>query len=175
MLERIRLMVLLALGAALAACQETPFTPTDEIPREDPVQISTAPDPTHAVPSTGKTFREGSETREYAFVASFDLILRGNPDNELDVEVESDSVTVQQLSSESTDGPGGGVDRERYVRESRPAAVTSIEPGGETSRAFDVWYTLPNGGSQALIAVTLNFQDTRGIKFTQVHQVPIQP
>lgn len=171
--EMTRLSVLLALGAALAACAETPFTPTDDIPPEAPVRISTAPDPTRAVPSTGKTFTEKGETREYAFVASFDLIFRGNPDNDLAVEVDSDSVTVQQLGT--ADGPGGGVERERWVRESRPAAVTLIEPGGETSRAFDVWYTLPNGGRQALVAVTLNFKDTRGTEFTLVHQVPIQP
>lgn len=170
-----RLPVLLALGATLTACAETPFTPTEEIPQEVAVYISTAPDPTHAVPSTGKVFTENGERREYAFVASFDLILRGNPDNDLAVEVESDSVTVQQLSTGPEDGPGGGVERERYVRESRPAAMTRIEPGGETSRAFDVWYTLPNGGRQALIAVTLNFADTRGTRFTLVHQVPIQP
>lgn len=171
--ERIRLVVLAALGASLAACAETPLAPTDTAAAPDPVRISTAPEPTYAVPATGKTFTEKGETREYAFVASFDLVLRGHPDNDLAVEVDSDSVTVRQLGS--ADDPGGGVERERWVRESRPAAVTLIEPGGETSRAFDVWYTLPSGGRQALIAVTLNFKDTRGTAFTRVHQVTIEP
>ena len=175
MLERIRLMVLVAASLSLGACSETPLTPTEAIRTGDPVLISTAPEPTYAVPSTGVTFVVDGETREHAFLASFDLVLRGNPDNEIGVVVESDSIALRQLSSVPVDGPGGGVDRERHDYESRAAAVTRIEPGGETSRAFDVWYTLPSGGREVLIAVTLNFVDDNDIPFTQVHQVPVQP
>ena len=175
MLERICLTGLLAAGLSLAACTETPLTPTEEIPVEQPVLISTAPDPIYAVPSTGVTFVVDGEVREHAFRASFDLILRGNPDNGVGVSVESDSITLQQLLSVPVDGPGGGVDRVRHAYESRAAAVTRVEPGGETSRAFDVWYTLPSGGREVLIAVTLNFIDDNAITFSGVHQVTVQP
>ena len=50
-----------------------------------------------------------------------------------------------------------------------------IEPGGRTTRAFNVWYTLPQGGREAVIAVTLNFIYDDGITFSQVHQVRVQP
>ena len=66
------------------------------------------------------------------------------------------------------------MDRERYEFESR-ADMDRIEPGGRTSRTFDVWYTLPAGGREALIAVTLNFKDDDGIAINPVHQVRVQP
>ncbi len=174
MLERVCLMGLLAAGLSLAACSETPLEPTDAIPDLEPFTISTAPEPTYAVPSTGVTFEVNGEQREYAFLASFDLVLQANPDNGIGVSVSSDSVMLQQLSSAPADGPGGGVDRERYEHESR-GDVNRIEPGGRTSRAFDVWYTLPNGGREALIAVTLEFVDDNGVTFNRVHQVTVEP
>ena len=172
MLERICRMGLAAAGLSLA-CSETPLTPTDAVPEPNAVLISTAPEPTYAVPSTGVTFMEDGVRREYAFLASFDLILRGNPDNDLDVVVVSDRIALQQLGDAPADGEGGGVAQVRFRHESRGA--DPIEPGGETSRAFDVWYTLPNGGRQVLIAVTLNFDDGRGVTFNQVHQVTVEP
>ncbi len=174
MLERTCLMGLFAAGLSLAACNETPLTPTDMIPPENPVFISTAPQPIYAVQSTGVTFVADGELREYAFLASFDLILRGNPDNQIGVSVSSDSMVLQQTISVPVDGLGGGVDRERYDFESR-SEVDRIEPGGETTRAFDVWYSLPSGGREVLIAVTLSFVDDNGIPFDQVHQVRVEP
>lgn len=172
MLERICRMGLAAAGLSLA-CSETPLAPTDADPEPIPVLIFTAPEPTYAVPSTGVTFTEDGVRREYAFLASFDLILRGNPENDLDVTVVSDRVVLQQLGDAPADGEGGGVEEVRFRHESRGA--DPIEPGGEASRAFDVWYTLPNGGRQVLIAVTLNFEDERGTAFNQVHQVTVEP
>ncbi len=174
MLERICFTGLLAAGLSLAACSETPLEPTDATEREPPLTISTAPDPTYAVASTGKTYVVNGQVREYAFLASFDLILQGNPDYATGITLESDSILLQQLLSVIPDGPGGGVDRERYEFESR-ADVDRIEPGGRTTRAFDVWYTLPQGGREAVIAVTLNFIYDDGITFSQVHQVRVQP
>lgn len=172
MLERICRMGLAAAGLSLA-CSETPLAPTDADPEPIPVLIFTAPEPTYAVPSTGVTFTEDGVRREYAFLASFDLILRGNPENDLDVTVVSDRVVLQQLGDAPADGQGGGVEEVRFRHESRGA--DPIEPGGEASRAFDVWYTLPNGGRQVLIAVTLNFEDERRTAFNQVHQVTVEP
>ena len=172
MLERICRMGLAAAGLSLA-CSETPLAPTDADPEPIPVLIFTAPEPTYAVPSTGVTFTEDGVRREYAFLASFDLILRGNPENDLDVTVVSDRVVLQQLGDAPADGEGGGVEEVRFRHESRGA--DPIEPGGEASRAFDVWYTLPNGGRQVLIAVTLNFEDERGTAFNQIHQVTVEP
>lgn len=172
MLERICRMGLAAAGLSLA-CSETPLAPTDADPEPIPVLIFTAPEPTRAVPSTGVTFTEDGVRREYAFLASFDLILRGNPENDLDVTVVSDRVVLQQLGDAPADGEGGGVEEVRFRHESRGA--DPIEPGGEASRAFDVWYTLPNGGRQVLIAVTLNFEDERGTAFNQIHQVTVEP
>ena len=174
MLERICFTGLLAAGLLLAACDETPLEPTDAAARVPPVTISTAPDPTYAVASTGKTYEVNGQVREYAFLASFDLILQGNPEYDIGFTFESDSISLQQLLSSPPDGPGGGVDRERYEFESR-ADVDRIEPGGRTSRTFDVWYTLPAGGREALIAVTLNFKDDDGIAVNPVHQVRVQP
>lgn len=172
MLERICRMGLAAAGLSLA-CSETPLAPTDADPEPIPVLIFTAPEPTYAIPSTGVTFTEDGVRREYAFLASFDLILRGNPENDLDVTVVSDRVVLQQLGDAPADGEGGGVEEVRFRHESRGA--DPIEPGGEASRAFDVWYTLPNGGRQVLIAVTLNFEDERRTAFNQVHQVTVEP
>ena len=174
MLERLRLAGLLVAGFSLAGCQETPLAPTDAPQRPEPVVISVAPQPTYAVPSTGVTFTVNGEMREYAFHVSFDLILRADPDNEIGVMLTSDTVTLQQLMSVEVDGPGGGVDRETFRFESR-SGEDRIEPGEETARAFDVWYTLPNGGREVLIAVSLDFVDDNGTPFSQVQQLPIEP
>ena len=174
MLERTSLMGLLAAGLSLAACSETPLEPTDAMAPVEPVFISTAPDPVYAVPSTGMTFVEDDQVREYAFLASFHLILRGNPEREIGVSVSSDSILLQQLLTTPVVGPGGGVDRERYDYESR-AEGDRIEPGGETTRAFDVWYTLPSGRREAIINITLNFVDDLGITFERVQRITVEP
>ena len=174
MSERSCLVGLLAAGLWLSACQETPLAPTDPPAGREAVQIFTAPDPTYAVPSSGVTFEADGEVREYAFLVSFDLILRAAPDIDIGVTVSSASLSLQEQFSVVPDGPGGGVDRERYVYESR-SEDDRIEPGGQTSRAFEGWYTLPRGGREALILVTLNFVDDIGIEFTRTHQVWVQP
>lgn len=173
MSERSCLVGLLAAGLWLSACQETPLAPTDPSAGREAVQIFTAPDPTHAAPSSGVTFDADGEVREYAFLVSFDLILRAAPDLEVGLRVASDVILLQEQFSVVPDGPGGGVDRERFVYESR-SDDDRIEPGGETSRSFDVWYTLPRGGREALIIVTLNFVDDIGIEFARTHQVWVQ-
>ena len=170
--ERSCLLGLLAAGLSLSACQETPLSPTD-MPVEV-VVIATAPDPTYAEPSSGVTFDVNGEVREYAFLASFDLILEADPDLAVGIVVTSDSLVMQQQLSVIPDGPGGGVDRERYTYESRSAG-DRMEPGGRTSRTFDVWYTLPLGGREASIRVTLNFEDDVGVAFTRTHVVWVQP
>ena len=174
MLQRFWPIVLLAAGVSLAACQETPLAPTDVTPRHDPVVISLAPEPLYAVASSGVNFVENGEVREYAYRTSFDLILRAHSDNEIGVMLTSDSVVLQQLESVPVEGPGGGVDRETYRFEAR-SGEDRIEANEETSRVFDVWYTLPNGGREALIAVSLDFVDDNGTPFSQVHQVAVEP
>lgn len=165
---------LLAAGVSLAACQESPLEPTDVTRRHDPVLISLAPEPLYAVASTGVTFPVGDGVQEYAYRVSFDLILRAHPDNEIGVMLMSDSVVLQQLQSVAVEGPAAGVDRETFRSESR-SGEDRIEPREETARSFDVWYTLPNGGREALIAVSLDFVDDNGTPFSQVRQVAVEP
>ena len=174
MLQRFRPIGLLVAGVSLAACQETPLQPTDARPRHVPVQTSLAPEPLYAVASTGVTFAVDGEVREYAYHVSFDLILRAHPDNEIGVMLTSDSVVLQQLESVPVEAPGGGVDRETWRFEAR-SGEDRIEAREETARAFDVWYTLPNGGREALIALSLDFVDDNGTAFSQVHQVAVEP
>ena len=174
MSERSCLVGLLAAGLWLSACQETPLGPTDPSAGREAVRIFTAPDPTYAVPSSGVTFDADGEVRDYAFLVSFDLILRAAPDMEVGLSVSSAILSLHEQFSAVPDGPGGGVDRERYVYESRSEG-DRIEPGGQTARSFDVWYTLPRGGREALIIVTLDFVDDIGVEFTRTHQVWVQP
>ena len=174
MLERLWLIGVLAAGASLAACQETPLQPTDVTRRPDPVEISTAPEPLYAVESAGVTFVADGEVREYAYRVSFDLILRAHRDNEIGVMLTSDSIVLQQLQTTGLEGPGGGVDRETYRFEAR-SGEDRIMAREETARAYDVWYTLPNGGREVLIAVSLDFVDDNGTPFTQVRQVAVEP
>lgn len=174
MLQRFWPIVPLAAAVSLAACQETPLAPTDVAPRHDPVVISLAPEPLYAVPSSGVSFVVDGEVREYAYRVSFDLILRAHSDNEIGVMLTSDSVVLQQLDSVPVEGPGGGVDRETWRFEAQ-SGDDRVEANEETSRAFDVWYTLPNGGREALIALSLDFVDDNGTPFSQVHQVAVEP
>ncbi len=174
MLERFCLAGLLVAGLSLAGCQETPLAPTDVQERDPPVLISTAPQPLYAVPSSGVTFVANGEVQEYAYRASFDLVLRANLDNEIGVMLTSDNIVLQELTSVPVDGPGGGVDRETYRSDSH-SGEDRIERGEETARAFDVWYTLPGGGREVLIAVSLDFVDDNGTPFSQVHQVGVEP
>ena len=175
MLERICFTGLLAAGLSLAACSETPLEPTDPTEREPPLTISTAPDPTYAVASTGKTYVVNGQVREYAFLASFDLILQGNPGLRY-----RHHPRIRQHSAATVVERHPGRPRRRAwtvnaMNSSLVADVDRIEPGGRTTRAFDVWYTLPQGGREAVIAVTLNFIYDDGITFSQVHQVRVQP
>ncbi len=174
MLKRLWLIGLIAAAASLAACQETPLTPTDATPRPDPVVISSAPEPLYAVASTGVTFMADDDVREYAYRVSFDLILQAHRDNEIGVMLESDGVVLQQLQTVTPDGAGGGVDRETYQFEAR-SGEDRILAGEETARAYDVWYTLPNGGREVLIAVSLDFVDDNGTPFNQIRQVAVEP
>lgn len=160
------------LTAALSfvGCNEAPTDPTSMV--SFLVEVSSAPDPAIAVTSTGVTYSEGDQVLEYQFMTTFDVIMSLAAD-QVGVTISRAGLNLQQAMGGIVDTPVTG-EIERFRFDAR-AAGNRIEPGGEATLSFDVWYTVPNGGREALVTVTLNFVNDNGSPLSQSHEVLVAP
>jgi len=68
------------------------------------------------------------------------------------------NATVQQSAGGIVIPPSGG--QQIYFKFNSTAATNVINAKGNANVIFDVYYTLPSGGKEALVTVAFTFQDT---------------
>ncbi len=161
--------VLLAAAFSAVGCQEgLPAGPTGPLE----VQLSSAPATLTAVPSTGVTVTVDGAAVTLPWKASFALVMN--------LGVDLEAVAISSLVGSVQQAVGGVIvtptapARELFRFDPRPRG-NRIEPGGEQVVEFDVWYLLPNGGREAIVAVNVSFvSDVRGL-FVNTIQIPVAP
>jgi hypothetical protein len=184
MLRTVRGAAVLLGTVGLLACQ----SPTDPDEVTDFIDVTVSPDPAGAVGPTGRTYKvEGDgddpdEIREYDWKATFTLTVTLTEDAqaenvELDfpVDITAATVRVQQASGGIITPPTGG-ETERYdfvIAQATSNRFVGIN--NPIDMTFEVWYDLPSLRKEALVNVTLSFEDDSGATFTEVVPVRVAP
>jgi hypothetical protein len=181
----------LALVAALslAGCQKTSNTSTS-VNVDTFVDSSSAPAIAVADgPGTGKTYRvvrgnnQPDDILEYQYHASFTTTVTINNHATDDsvklafpVTLSSATLKVQQASGGIVTPPTG-TDVEHYEFVSHASGNTVGGVGGAISVGYDIWYTLPSGGKEALVTLSYNFTDDSSTPktFTKTVNVRVAP
>ena len=156
-----RALVLIAV-LSVTGCEEGAPTAPTTFQR---VELSVAPDPLVAVPSTGVTVTVAGSTFDLPWKTSFALLM-SLPENGTPVDIAILAVNVQQATGGIVVASAAG-DDERFRFTPRPQA-NRIESGGEAVVEFDLWYLLPNGGREALVTLSASFDTPAGLTTSTV-------
>ncbi|MDA1093470.1 MAG: hypothetical protein O3A25_09430 [Acidobacteria bacterium] len=172
MFGRRNIAVLLLVGVSAfsaVGCQEgLPTGPTGPIT----VQLSSAPATLTAEPSTGVTLLVAGVPVALDWKASFAVVIN--------LDLDSDPVAITSLNNAVRQAVAGVVvvptppDAERYLFDQRVRG-NRVEPGGEQVIEFDVWYTLPRGGPEAVVTTNITFTPDTGAAFVKTLDIPVAP
>jgi hypothetical protein len=150
--------ILVPLGAAawLSGCS----SPTSSSPDFD-VTLTANPDPASATASSGVQYKvtnpdDSVSYYDYRWRAHFTVTIQENAGMALDITQLN--AAVQQATGGIVIPPSGG--DQVYFKFTSSAAVNHINAKGSADVGYDVWYTLPNGGREALVTVSFNFSYT---------------
>jgi len=92
------------------------------------------------------------------------------------VTLSAATIKVQQASGGIVNPPtGGDVEHYEYVTHASGNTIGGVN--GTVSITFEVWYTLPSGGKEALVTQTYNFTDDSSTPktFTKTVNTQIAP
>jgi hypothetical protein len=180
MFARSYVVLVLVIALPLAACSEedSPTAPTSTTTTTSSsgvnlaVTLEAAPDPTVATSSSGVTYVKDAQLLAYQWTTTFAVVVR------LDAEQTASNVTSLSLALQQSSGgilitPVSGED-EQYRFATRPSG-SRLEPGGEVVIEFDLFYTLPNQGKEAVITVSMDFLNDSGMTLNKNIQLQIAP
>lgn len=181
------LLVVCLLPLMLAGCQ-SPTDPDETLDVDDILDLSVTPNPALASAATdGRTYRvirgnnQPDEILAYDWLTSFVVTATLNAnadDNDIDLEFPIDltsvSVAVKQASGGIVSPPSGG-DAEHYFHLTEASSNRYASVNTSVNIKLDVWYDLPSLRKEALITVTMNFQDADGQSFTKSYDVRVAP
>ena len=169
-LETATRSTLLLAATWLAACSSPTASTTLA------VNLTASPDPTNAVESHGVTYQVTNpdstiSTYEYAWQTSLSVSMQETGGTALNITAVD--LKVQQASGGIVITPSGG-DRE-YFRFNSSASGNRLDAHGTASIGFQVWYSLPNKGREALVTVNLSFQDDNSNTYSKTVQCKVAP
>jgi hypothetical protein len=184
--RRLSAWLLMAALPWIAACQ-SPTNPDDVLEVDDFLETSASPNPTTAFESAdGRTYRvvRGNNQPDdilvfdwkTAFTITATLNSQADDDEALEFPVDLTAVTVavkQAAGGIVTPPTGGEVERFDYIT----SASTNVYPSinSTVSIGLEVWYDLPSLRREALVTVTLAFEDNDGQTFTKAVDVRVAP
>jgi hypothetical protein len=183
----IRVLWVMLLVPMMAACQ-SPTEPDGTLDVDDILDLSVTPNPAVAAESTdGRTYRVVRGNNQPDDILPFDwfttfhvtatLNNNANDDDadlQFPIDVTAVAVAVKQASGGIVSPPAAGeTEHYSYVTE----ASTNRYPSANSSVTvkLDVWYDLPSLRREALITVTLSFQDADGKAFSKAYDVRVAP
>jgi len=149
-----------ACGDDNSSSSTTPSSTTSPSTTTPAATATATPDPSTAV---------GSSDRGYTWQATFTVTLTETA--ALVTTVKSLSATLQQAAGGIIITPPTGI-TETYRYQVR-AGTNQIGANGTLPIEFDFFYTLPNGGRQALVTLTFNLTDSNGAGTTVTLQVKV--
>jgi hypothetical protein len=183
----LRICALLLLWPLTIACQ-SPTDPDETLEVDDILDLSTTPEPAIAVEATdGRTYRvvRGNNQPDdilrfdwfTSFVVTATLNSKASDDDadlEFPVDLSSVAVTVKQASGGILSPPSGG-ETEHYFHLTEASSNRYAGANSSVSIKLDVWYDLPSLRKEAVVTVTLNFQDDDGKAFSKAYDVRVAP
>ena len=183
----ISVCVVVLLLPLLAACQ-SPTDPDETLDVDDILDMAVAPNPAVASPATdGRTYRVVRGNNQPDDILPFDWFttfqvtatLNSNAsdedaDLEFPVDVVSVSVAVKQASGGIVSPPAGG-EQEHFFYVTEASTNRYSSANSSVTVKLDVWYDLPSLRREALITVTMNFQDADGKGFSKAYDVRVAP
>ena len=171
MRRTVRAALVLLAASGLGAC-DAPTSPTTL-----EVTLVSIPDPALPQGSTGITYTiKGDDThpdeiKEYPWKTSFVVSIQET--GGLAVDITAVTLKVQQASGGIVITPSGG--EVEYYRFNSSASGNRVNANGSASVGFEVWYELPNRGREALVTVTLGFQDDDDRQYSDSIAVKVAP
>lgn len=169
----------------LAGCQ-SPTDSDETLDVDDLLDLSVSPSPAVASEATdGRTYRvvrgnnQPDEILPFDWFTSFVITATINSnandddaDLECPIDLTSVSVVVKQASGGIVSQPSGG-DTEHYVNVTEASTNRYSSANSSVNIKLDVWYDLPSLRKEALISVTMNFQDADGKSFVKTDDVRV--
>jgi hypothetical protein len=172
----VRLATIVGVVACVGCQSPTSSSSTTSV--DDYVASSYVPDPAVATPSSGVTYRvvrgnnQPDEILEFKFTTTFtaNVTIASNPGDvslTFPVSVTSVSGKVEQASGGIVTPPTGG-EVEHYQSVILSSSGSSFSNTGVSIQmTFQVWYSLPSGGKEALITESVALKDKDGKTFTK--------
>ncbi len=171
----------------LPACQ-SPTEPDEALNVDDILDLSVAPNPAVAAPATdGRTYRvvrgnnQPDEILPFDWITNFTVTAtlndKANDDDadlEFPIDITSISVGVKQASGGIVTPPTGG-ETEHFFYVTEASANRYPSASSAVSVTLDVWSDLPSLRKEALVTVTMNFQDADGKAFSKAYDVRVAP
>jgi len=136
------------------------------------VDVTAEPNPAVATSAAGETFMVGDETVEFEWKTSFRIISAIDED-----QVQATITSLALLVRQATGGiiivpPPGQEERFRY--DTRTDG-NIIPPATSKASEFDVWYTLPNQGREAVMTVTVGYINDSGLTRSETVTLRVAP
>ena len=146
----------LLLAAGVGGCS----SPTSSSPDFD-VTLTANPDPTSASASSGVQYKVTNPDDTYSYYdykwrCHFTVTIQENAG--LTMDITQLNAAVQQATGGIVIPPSGG--DQVYYKFTSSAVVNHINAKGAADVGYDVWYTLPNAGREALVTVSFTFNHT---------------
>lgn len=136
------------------------------------VDVTAEPDPTIATSAAGETFMVGDEIVEFDWKTSFRLVSTIDED-----QVQTTITSLGLLVQQATGGiiiipPPGQVESFRFDTRTNG---NIIAPGSSKVSEFDLWYSLPNGGREAVLTVSVTYINDSGLTRAETAQLRVAP
>jgi hypothetical protein len=147
-------------AAAALLCFAGCSSPTSSTNYFD-VSYTANPDPATASESTGVQYKVTNADStvsyySYAYRSHFDVSIQEKAGYALDITAIN--LTLQQATGGIVITPSGG--DQVYFKFTSQAVTNHINAKGTAVVGFDVWYSLPSGGKEALATVGFSFSYT---------------
>ncbi len=170
-MRRITTVAVLALAAFWSASCESPTSATSI-----DVALTASPDPAFAESSTGVTYKvtnsdDTVSTLEYTWRTSFTVTIKEEGGKGLDITAVN--LAVQMASGGIVIQPSGG--ETIYYKFTSSAGGNRVNANGSGSIGFTVWYDLPNDQKEALVTVSIGFEDDDDYTYTESIKVKVAP
>jgi hypothetical protein len=181
------LLTVLCLPLFLVGCQ-SPTDPDETLDVDDILDLSVTPNPAVAEAATdGRTYRvvRGNNQPDEilgfdwftSFVVTATLNSNANDDDfdlEFPVDLTSVTVAVKQASGGIVSPPSGG-ETEHYFHVTEASTNRYPSANSSVNIKLDVWYDLPSLRKEALVTVSMSFQDADGQTFSKSYDVRVTP
>ena len=140
------------------------------------VSYTSSPDPAPVNASHGVTYKvtnadSTTSTYEYANHTSFTVTIK----NEVAIAMDITAIdlTMQQAAGGIVITPSGG--DTIYFKFNSSASGNRLSKNGTATVGFDVWYTLPNGGTEGLATVNFGYKDDNNDTYSEAAKVKVGP